>query len=60
MNTENTFTPSSEEGEASSTGVLFGDSSIGAVKRELQSSLFRVPLGNVQGAGARFRHPCPW
>ncbi len=54
MNTENTFTPAEEEGDQSSTGVLFGDSSIGAVKRELQSSLFDVPLGNLQGVGAGF------
>ena len=54
MNTENTFTPAASEGEQSTTGVLFGDSSISAVKRELQSSLFNVPLGSVTGPGAGF------
>ncbi|MEZ5973457.1 MAG: flagellar filament capping protein FliD [Planctomycetota bacterium] len=44
MKTENTFTPAENDDEQATTGVLFGDNSLSAVKRELQSSLFNIPI----------------
>ena len=42
INEENTFTPAEDEGAAGTSGILFGDTTLSAVRRELQSSLFNV------------------
>ncbi|HRV80892.1 MAG: flagellar filament capping protein FliD [Planctomycetes bacterium] len=47
MNTQNTFTPADGDNGTPTTGELFGDTALSAVKRELSSSLFNIPSSVV-------------
>jgi flagellar hook-associated protein 2 len=47
INTQNTFTPSDEDGEPGTSGVLFGDSVLTTVRRGLRSALFDVDVASV-------------
>lgn len=47
INTQSTFTPSDEDGEAGSSGALFGDSILSSVRSAIQRGLFNVPIEDL-------------
>lgn len=47
INTQSTYTPPAEDGEAGNSGVLFGDSILNTVRTQLRSSLFDVDLTTI-------------
>lgn len=47
INVQNTYTPPEEDGEAGTTGVLFGDGLLQTVKRTFDAALFNVDPATV-------------
>lgn len=48
INTQNTYTPSEEDGESGTSGALFGDGLLQSVKQTLSSALFNIDPAVVQ------------
>ncbi len=47
INTQNTYTPPEEDGEAGTSGVLFGDGLLQSVKQSFSSALFNIDAATV-------------